>query len=625
MLFYKLSNDQPIQFNHVVPTLSTGRYLALAFLTILFWILTHPYYGIWHDATLYTVQALNILYPEIYQEDVFFKYGSQASFTIFPFINALVIQKIGVDNSAFLLTVIGLSLFFAGTLTLTRHFITSEQTVLFLILFTTLPVYLNPVLTIFEVFVTSRNISAGLSLLFLSFVLKKRFLVASILLIVALLLHPLMSLGASVIALFLQRSKVIFSVILFCLVSVILCLVFSIPLINLLTQTIGIEWRELIVQRSPFIFIEKWGEYDLNLLLLEICIILTAKSYCTDKLKQTFNAVLIATALGLFISLVASWFSNTLLIQLQTWRILLFTHVFAVIAFTWIISTTWNNDNGKIVVLLYFSVFLSLDSIGALPALVIYFYWLFSLNHQYTPPPIIIKGAYAILLQCAFWYVLSTELADPTTTSNSPTFTFASNLKFLLLNKPFYITILLIALLFFSKYRHKRAPVFLSITILLLSPLALYYFDQRYRNTTWDSGDSEPYTSLREEIPENATVYCAQGVETCWFLLRRKQYMSPKQSAGIVFSRETALETKRRADLLFRAGFEDGVFQRAWNNTNIQDLPTPTLAAFNALCHDPMLDYLILASQSIPKTPDKVVDTANKKINIHYCSPISTE
>ncbi|MEW8192513.1 MAG: hypothetical protein AB2793_02285 [Candidatus Thiodiazotropha sp.] len=614
-----ISNDQSFQFDYSLPILSAERYIAIASLSIIVWIFTHPYHGIWHDASLYTAQSLKILYPEIYRGDIFFKYGSQASFTIFPFIQALAIQLIGVDSSAFLLTIIGLTLFFTSTLSLTRTYLSSAQTVLFLILFTTLPVFINPVLYIFEVFLTSRNFSLGLSLLFLNFVLKRRFVLATVFLLIALLLHPLVPLGAFAIAVFLQKTKVILTIVTLGLLFLVTCLLFSIPPMNLLTQTIDAEWRELINQRSPFLFVEKWLNSDLSLLLLEISIILTARAYCTDKLKQIFNAVLIATSLCLAVSLVASWVSNTLLIQLQTWRILVFTHIFSVIAFTWIMTAAWSKDNGKVIVLLYSSMFLTFESIGGLPALVIHIFCFFILKRHYTPP-LIVKGAYAILLQCAFWYLLNINYIDPTSITANPIFTYSSNIKHFLYSSPLLITAYLMALFYFSKKRQKTILVTLGITIILFLPFTIYFFDQRHRNATWNNGNSEPYITLRNEIPESATVYCEQGVEACWLSLRRQHYMSPKQSAGIVFSRETAIEAKRRSDLLLDAGFEDGVFPRHWHDSNVQITPIPKAGAFDRLCQDPILDYIVSTSLNTPKTPDKIIDTPNTTIHIYNCS-----
>jgi hypothetical protein len=95
--------------------------------------------------------------------------------------------------------------------------------------------------------------------------------------------------------------------------------------------------------------------------------------------------------------------------------------------------------------------------------------------------------------------------------------------------------------------------------------------------------------------------------------------MSPKQSAGVVFNRETAFETKRRSDLLFDAGFEDGVYARHWHSEPSSNPPIPTLEAFEELCRDPSLDYIILNSPSSVKPPDKIINAIGNQINIYYC------
>jgi hypothetical protein len=618
MCISKIPVDQSGRFTHMVPTLSAGRYLALATLTILFWLLTHPYSGIWHDARLYTVQALNILYPDIYQEDLFFKYGSQASFTLFPRLHALLIEQIGIDLSALTLTIIGQVLFFTGIISLTRHFLTLGQIVLFLIIFTTLPTYNNPILNIFEVFVTSRTISAGLSLLFLTFFLKKRFLAAIVTLIIALLLHPLMPLGVMAITLFLLRPKVIITFIALGFVLVIICYVFAIPPINQLGLVIDNEWRDLVTQRAPFLFVELWSDQDLNQFFLEICIILSARAYCSDKLRQTFNAVLIAASVCMLISLIGSWLSNALLIQLQTWRILLFVHIFSAIAFAWLISSAWNMNSGKVVILLYFAIFLLINFTGVLPALALHVFWVYSLKRHLTTHHLAVIGAYAILVQGVLWYIFNTAIDLEIFTSNS-TPDLLSIIRYLLHISPFFFTALLMALFLFTKYLQKIYSILLSIGILLLAPTAILYFDQRNSNQIWDEGNAEPYITLREMIPNTATVLCVEGVRDCWFKLRRKHYMSLAQSAGIVFSKETAHEAKRRADLLANTGYREEISSIHWYNNPSINPPEKIKVAFDELCQDPALDYIVSKLPIMLKSADKIVDTAGSRVYIYNC------
>src|SRR5262245_8831772 len=42
-------------------------------LVLSLWVTLHPYHGVIHDARLYAVQALRILDPEAYRNDLYFK------------------------------------------------------------------------------------------------------------------------------------------------------------------------------------------------------------------------------------------------------------------------------------------------------------------------------------------------------------------------------------------------------------------------------------------------------------------------------------------------------------------------------------------------------------------------
>lgn len=615
-----ITSDETGRFASIVPELGFGKSMVFAILTIAFWLVAHPYGGIWHDSIVYTVQALNVLYPDIYQGDVFFKYGSQTNYTIFPFAHAQLISLIGVDDSAFLLTIIGQVLFFAGSISLARHFLTPGQTLLFLIFFTTLPVYDNPVLYIFEVFATSRGISAGLSLLFLLYFLKNRVFTASLLIITALLLHPLIPLGVITIAVLLQRAKVILILISLGMIFLAIGYVLAIPPFSNPWLTLDTQWRELVVEHAPFLFIELWSSHDLNLLAFELFTILSARAYCTNRFRSLFSAMLLATAICLAVSLAGSLLSNALLIQLQTWRILLFVHVFSAMALAWLISVAWNKEHGKIVVLLYCANLLSLNALGGLPASAIHLFWVWSLRRNPSLPPVLLKGAYVILAQGILWYLLNTSLTDPQTVAYSADFVFANSIRYCLTESPLYITALLIALLQYSRHSQQAASRYLGIALAVVAPFSVYYFDQRFRNETWVSGNAEPYITLRKEIPESATVYCEAGLQTGWFLIRRQHYMSTYQSSGIVFNRKTAIETTRRADLIFNAGLRNGVLIRYGTKPGYAVLPETTTESFDDLCQDPELDYIVTSDKNLPKSPSKIIDTEGSKIYIYNCS-----
>src|SRR5258708_27996435 len=70
------------------------------------WALSHSSGGIFHDAGLYTLQALARLHPDSLPQDVFLKFGSQDGFTIFGPIYAAASRLLGVDLAAPTLTLV---------------------------------------------------------------------------------------------------------------------------------------------------------------------------------------------------------------------------------------------------------------------------------------------------------------------------------------------------------------------------------------------------------------------------------------------------------------------------------------------------------------------------------------
>ena len=57
---------------------------AILFLVaFLLWLLNRPYHGLWHDAYVYGVISAQWIYPDALASDLFFRFGSQGSLTIF--------------------------------------------------------------------------------------------------------------------------------------------------------------------------------------------------------------------------------------------------------------------------------------------------------------------------------------------------------------------------------------------------------------------------------------------------------------------------------------------------------------------------------------------------------------
>jgi hypothetical protein len=84
-----------------------------------------------------------------------------------------------------------------------------------------------------------------------------------------------------------------------------------------------------------------------------------------------------------------------------------------------------------------------------------------------------------------------------------------------------------------------------------------------------------------------------------WFTLGRPSYLSVDQSAGVVFSRATALEVRRRSDVLRPIGeptykiLDRIERQRAEPHKKAPEPPPLTAAALSSICEDPQLGFVI--------------------------------
>jgi len=100
---------------------------ACAALVVGVTLLFHPYWGIWHDSVLYLGQALALLYPESFRQDLFFAFGSQADYTLFPRAIAWLIERYGSGEVFRWLTLCGLVAFVAASWQLIRHLIPAHR------------------------------------------------------------------------------------------------------------------------------------------------------------------------------------------------------------------------------------------------------------------------------------------------------------------------------------------------------------------------------------------------------------------------------------------------------------------------------------------------------------------
>src|SRR4051812_752601 len=105
-----LAMEQPYQQARVL-TLRNAALLALAAFVF---VAVRPNTGVRHDAILYAAQALYRLHPDIFAQDLFFKFGSQENFTVFGRVFAFLITQLGFTSATLFVLALTQVLFFVG-------------------------------------------------------------------------------------------------------------------------------------------------------------------------------------------------------------------------------------------------------------------------------------------------------------------------------------------------------------------------------------------------------------------------------------------------------------------------------------------------------------------------------
>ena len=108
---------------------------------------------------------------------------------------------------------------------------------------------------------------------------------------------------------------------------------------------------------------------------------------------------------------------------------------------------------------------------------------------------------------------------------------------------------------FTSWIRGNRRTIVLSLATAGLLAACLYSLPRALHDGTrvGTAAELDAYSDWRRAIPPDANVWVApvrNSAAFAWFTLERPSYLTVDQSSGVVFSRATALEVRRRSQVL---------------------------------------------------------------------------
>lgn len=521
---------------------------ALLGLSILFMI--QAYFGVDHDSVLYLGEALRLRMPDILNQDLFFAYGSQGRYTLFPHLVAVLIPF--VDVSALFLwgTVAGLLFYAAASWNTLRTLLPRGERFLPWLALLSLPTAYGAyrIFGYAEPFFTPRLYAEPLCLLALAFLTRHRLKAAAACLLLAGLLHPLQALGATVILwvwLVLDDRRWLHALWLLP-VPVALGLAGIAPFDGVL-HPLDRDTYRLAYSFSRHLFVGGWRAEDFQTLAFDLLVLLSAARLAQPALRRWA----LAAAIGMLLALAASYLladvlGLTLPAGLQLWRTHWLAHWLAMALVGVLIQRDIAARSLPRLLLLALAVTLAYGQPGWywMPLGTLYILWPF-LKSRLRPSVQALFSVGCALAIVVFFFDYISNVHEEFIKAHY-------QLALVPFDRAFFtFPVLTLALAIRATLLWQRSAIIgRSLLLLLLVPISAY------AGLRWDSRPAL-YKALEAHsfqpdlfgivLPEHAQIYWERASSVGnWLVLNRPDYYSPQQLSGLVFSQGAATDAERR-------------------------------------------------------------------------------
>lgn len=519
----------------------------------------HPYYGIRHDAILYLGQSLLRLDPTNFKSDLFFAFGSQASFTIFPYLIAQFLRQFDAAIVFSSLTLAGLVFFAAASANLLSRTLPSPQWYWGLLALLILPSTYGGhfIFGYAETFFTGRSLAEPLILLVLAAYLNGQNLLACVLWLIAALLHPLQAIPV-VLLWWCDRvgNNKRWLHLLWFPVLLLFAAIMGLPFAEAWMAPFDTQWFEWIVGPSRHVFITRWAQQDFLGLATDIFLVCLLYANTSGRTKSLAKALLGATLVGFTASLLlADGLRLVLPTGLQLWRVQWLLHWFAVASVPYLVHRYWSQEGYRsvkvwlLVTIAAFGVSTPENqysvAVGA-TAMALFILWprIFSQIGQSTRTALLIALPVALLISAvkhALMMYSKYQLYGNLREVIRP--------EFVIFHQPVVAgTVVAIGIYLYLKHENVRGWITMSIVGLVIH--AGLEWDRRSTWTKYIESASHNSNLFGKPLEESAQVYWTDELAAPWLILHRPSYFNGQQASGILFNRQTAQEIYTRRNVI---------------------------------------------------------------------------
>jgi hypothetical protein len=592
---------------HLHPGSTDGWITAtLALLVAAAWLALHRYSGIAHDGVFYAAQALRHLDPVAFRGDLFFTFGSQDQYTVFTSVYAEAIRLLDLPLAATALLATAHLVWILSVAAVLRGFLQGQSLWLALLFVAALPrgYGSSNIFSYAEPFLTARVWAEAISLLAVAMAIRGQGWAALATAAIAGTLHPPMALPTAVFVFsagFGSRTR--FALVGTGVAALLSLAVFGVKPFSLLLVPMDEVWLRIASDRSPFAFIRQWQSGDFGEPLLLGTLLVMAAACAEGAARRAWFAGVSALAVGAGLSLLTAFWPSALLVQTQSWRAMWLVKILAIAAAVWLLREFWSRSAlNRLILAAMAACLLSAREFGPHVGLLVAALFIAHNRYRFDPE---LPATIAIPV----WGVLAAVTAERVGTSlvvgaaalDGASYRALSAALFGFVDETGWVLFPVTGMA--AAWLMHRLPaaryVLLPTAIFFTGYLAAHWGDpaQAQRQSL---ARMQPLAAEVERVaPRNRLLYWEGDLALPWLGLRRGNYASPMQGAGVIFSEATAHEYVRRGTRLARLRPQQG--QQWWRNPAAAQYPAPPMAGADSagalihLCHDPVLDYVVLA------------------------------